>query len=114
MDERFLRTEMLLGKEAVERLSRARCAVFGLGGVGGYAVEALARSGIGALDLVDFDTVDITNINRQIIADSTTVGRKKTEVFKERLLRISPELKITVHDLFFLPERMETDGRFVV
>ncbi len=103
MDERFQRTEMLIGKDAMERLSRARCAVFGLGGVGGFAAEALARSGVGALDLIDFDTVDITNINRQIIADDTTVGRKKTGVFAERLSRIAPELRLTLHDCFYLP-----------
>ena len=86
----FARTELLLGKPAMERLSGCRVAVFGIGGVGGYVCEALVRSGIGAFDLIDNDKVCVTNINRQIIATQKTVGRYKTEVMKERMLEINP------------------------
>ncbi len=104
MDERFSRTARLFGEEGLEKLSRCRVAVFGLGGVGGYAVEALARSGIGALDLIDHDTVDVTNLNRQILALEETVGREKTEVAKERVLSINPNCRVTPHPVFYLPE----------
>lgn len=106
--ERFSRTALLLGEEAMERLSRARVAVFGLGGVGGYAAEALARAGVGALDLCDNDTVSESNRNRQILALCSTVGKKKTEVAASRLLDINPELKLTTYDTFFLPENADT------
>ena len=101
---RFSRTELLYGEEAVAVLSRVRVAVFGLGGVGGYVVEALARSGVGALDLVDHDRVALSNLNRQIIATERTVGQFKAEAAKERVLSINPECRVTAHRLFFLPE----------
>ena len=107
MREEFCRTEMLLGGEAMERLSRARVAVFGIGGVGGYVCEALARSGVGALDLIDKDRVALSNINRQIIATRETVGREKTEVMRERILTINPEAKVQVYSCFFLPENAD-------
>lgn len=103
-DRRFSRTELLYGSEAVEKLSHCRVAVFGVGGVGGYVTEALARSGIGALDLVDFDTVDVTNINRQIIATDRTVGRYKVDVAAERIADISPGCRVRAHKTFYLPE----------
>ena len=102
--EMFSRTENLIGTENVEKLRRARVAVFGIGGVGGHAVEALVRSGVGAVDIVDNDVVSESNINRQIIALHSTIGRKKTQVMKERLLDINPQLQVQTHDLFFLPE----------
>ena len=100
----FSRTERLIGKTALEKLKTARVAVFGLGGVGSYVVEALARSGVGHLDLVDKDKVDITNINRQIIALHSTVGKDKTTVMKERIADIKPNAVVTEYKLFFLPE----------
>ncbi|MCI8489814.1 MAG: tRNA threonylcarbamoyladenosine dehydratase [Lachnospiraceae bacterium] len=107
MLEQFSRTELLLGTEAMERLAGAKVAVFGIGGVGGYVCEALVRSGVGAFELVDNDTVCLTNLNRQIIATRTTLGRYKTEVMKERMLAINPEAEVTVHNCFFLPEHAE-------
>ncbi len=104
MLNRFSRTEMLLGAANMKRLAEARIAVFGLGGVGGYAAEALARSGIGALDLIDNDVVSITNINRQLYALQSTLGRAKTEVAKERILDINPDCIVRTHTLFYLPE----------
>ena len=105
MDRNWLgRTEMITGSGALARLAVSRVAVFGLGGVGGHAVEALARSGIGALDLIDMDTVEETNLNRQLAALRSTVGKRKTEVLKERVLDINPDCRVTVHDLFYLPE----------
>lgn len=103
------RTEMLLGKDSLTRLSRARVAVFGLGGVGGCVVEALARSGVGTLILVDNDTVAPSNLNRQIIATVDTIGRKKTDVCAERVKAIAPDCNVKTHDVFFLPE---TAGAF--
>ncbi|MCI8331889.1 MAG: tRNA threonylcarbamoyladenosine dehydratase [Clostridiales bacterium] len=102
------RSERLFGKEGIERLGRSRVAVFGLGGVGGYVVEALARSGVGTLDLIDNDTVSITNLNRQIIALHSTLGQKKTEAAAQRVLDINPEITLHLHDCFFLPETAET------
>ncbi len=102
--EPFSRTALLLGQEAMERLSRSRVAVFGVGGVGGYVCEALARSGVGALDLIDKDQVAISNINRQIIATHKTVGRDKTDVMRERILDINPGAEVRVYPCFFLPE----------
>ena len=104
MSDRFQRTEMLLGPEAMHRLGKARVAVFGVGGVGGYVVEALARSGVGALDLIDKDVVDETNINRQLLALSSTVGRPKVEVAAERVGDINPVCSVTVYQTFFLPD----------
>lgn len=103
MNESFARTALLIGREGVEKLSCCRVAVFGLGGVGGYAVEALARSGVGALDLIDKDTISRSNINRQILADENTIGRLKTDVAAERVTAINPDCKVTAHSLFFLP-----------
>ncbi len=100
----FQRTEILIGKEAMWRLFSSRVAVFGLGGVGGSCAEALARAGIGSLDLIDNDEVSITNINRQIIATHETVGMKKTQAMKERIAKIFPTCEIRIHDTFFLPE----------
>lgn len=107
MKEQFSRTALLLGKEGIERLQRASVIVFGIGGVGGYAAEALARSGVGTLHLVDNDTVAVSNLNRQIIATHQTIGRYKTDVMKERILAINPEAKVIVHRCFFLPETAE-------
>ncbi len=104
MDQWFCRTEMLIGEEALEKLKRARVAVFGLGGVGGFVVEALARSSVGNLDLIDNDTVAPSNINRQLIALRETIGREKTAVMRERVLQINPECKIKTYNTFFLPE----------
>ncbi len=104
MLEQFTRTEILLGKEAMERLARCRVAVFGIGGVGGHVCEALARSGIGAFDLIDSDKVCMSNINRQIIATTKTVGQYKVDVMKERMLDINPEVVVNTHKCFFLPE----------
>ena len=100
----FDRTSMLLGREAVELLSRSKVIVFGIGGVGGYVCEALARSGVGTIVIVDKDKVDVTNINRQIIATHDTVGRPKTEVMEERIHSINPDCKVIRHDIFYLPE----------
>ena len=99
---------MLLGKTAIEKLKNARVAVFGLGGVGGYVVESLARAGVGALELVDNDTVSESNINRQIFALRSTIGEAKTEVAKARVLDINPDCKVTVRTEFFLPENADT------
>lgn len=101
---KFDRTEMLIGKEALQSLNNKRVAVFGVGGVGGYTVEALARSGVGTLDLIDKDVVDETNINRQIIALNSTIGQPKVEVAKERCLDINPDITVNVHQVFYLPE----------
>ncbi|MBO4894268.1 MAG: tRNA threonylcarbamoyladenosine dehydratase [Clostridia bacterium] len=104
MKEEFIRTGMLLGSEAAEKLARSRVAVFGLGGVGGYTVEALARSGVGALDLIDSDKIAPSNINRQILALQNTVGRYKADIAKERVESINPDCSVTVYKLFYLPD----------
>lgn len=104
MSERFSRTRMLLGADAMEQLKKAHVAVFGIGGVGGYTAEALVRSGIGKITLVDSDTVSESNINRQIIATTKTIGRFKTEVMKERALDINPDILVEERRCFFLPE----------
>lgn len=104
MPEQFARTELILGQEAMDRLRRSRVAVFGIGGVGGYVVEALARSDVGSLDIIDHDKVSMTNINRQIIASTNTVGRDKVDVMKERILSINPDAVVNVSKSFFLPE----------
>lgn len=103
----FSRTELLLGKEAMERLKNSRVAIFGIGGVGGYVCEALVRSGVGQFDLVDDDKVCLTNLNRQIIATRKTVGKYKTEVMKERILEINPDAVVNIHNCFFLPENAD-------
>lgn len=104
MTDRFSRTELIFGKDAMKRLSEARVAVFGIGGVGGYAVEALARSGIGELDLIDNDTVSVSNINRQIIALESTVGMYKTDAAKARIADINPDCQVNVYRTFFMPD----------
>lgn len=103
MDERLLRTEMLLGKEAVERLKNSTVAIFGLGGVGGYAAEAIARCGVGRMVLIDNDTISRSNLNRQIIALESTEGRLKTEVMAERIHDINPNIEVECRNVFFLP-----------
>ncbi len=104
MNERFIRTELLLGAEAMKKLSVARVAVFGLGGVGGYAVEALARSGIGALELIDKDVISLSNINRQILATTQTLGMLKVDAAAARVRSIAPDCQVTTHNMFYLPE----------
>ncbi len=104
MERPFARTELLLGKESMDMLAGARVAVFGIGGVGGHAVEALVRSGVGAVDLIDCDVVSVTNLNRQIIALHSTIGRYKTEVMRERIQDINPACRVEVHNCFYLPE----------
>lgn len=102
--DQFLRTEMLLGAETMEKLQNAHVAVFGIGGVGGYVAEALARSGVGTFDLIDNDTVALSNLNRQIIATHSSIGKYKVDVMKERILDINPKARVNVHKCFFLPE----------
>lgn len=104
MSNQFSRTELLLGKDALEKLKNSRVAVFGVGGVGGYTVEALVRSGIGAIDIIDNDTVSLSNINRQIIATLDTVGLLKVDVCEDRIKSINPDCKVTKYNCFFLPE----------
>ena len=104
MDEKFSRTEMLIGKEGMEKLKNARVAVFGLGGVGSFVCEGLARSGVGGFVLVDFDKVDESNINRQIIATTKTIGRNKVDVMKERILDINPDANVEIHNEFYLAD----------
>ena len=108
MEERFQRTAMLIGEEGLKRLSECHVAVFGIGGVGGYVVESLARCGIGELTLVDKDVVSMTNLNRQIIALESTVGRMKTQVMKERIREINPKALVHTRETFFLPENSQT------
>ena len=108
MSEQFLRTEMLLGRDAIEKLNSARVAVFGLGGVGGYAVEALARSGVGSLDLIDSDIVSISNLNRQILAAHSTVGMLKVEAGKRRVLDINPDCQVRTYPVFYTPETADS------
>ena len=103
----FSRTELLLGKEGMERLKNARVAVFGVGGVGGYVCEALVRSGVGSFDLIDDDKVCLTNLNRQIIATRSTVGKYKVDVMKERMLDINPDVQVETYKCFFLPENAD-------
>lgn len=107
MSRQFARTQLLLGPEAMEKLAHSRVAVFGVGGVGGYVCEALARSGVGAFDLIDDDKVCLTNINRQIIATRKTIGKYKVEVMRERILDINPNADIRVYKCFFLPENAD-------
>lgn len=105
MDEQLSRTRRLLGDAAMKRLQAARVAVFGIGGVGGYAVEALARSGIGALDLIDSDTIAVSNLNRQIIATRENIGELKVMAAAKRIAAINPEIAVRTYPVFFLPER---------
>ncbi len=104
MEDQFERLELLLGEQTIDRLKASTVAVFGIGGVGGYVTEALARSGVGSFILVDNDVVSITNLNRQIIALHSTVGKSKVEVMAERIRDINPDAKVTVKQCFFLPE----------
>lgn len=103
----FSRTELLIGQAALEKLQNSRVAIFGVGGVGGYVCEALVRSGVGHFDLIDNDTVSLTNINRQIIALHSTIGKLKVDVMKERMLDINPDVDVSVHPCFYLPETAE-------
>lgn len=104
MLEQFSRTGLLFGEAAMEKLQQARVAVFGVGGVGGYTVEALARSGVGTIDIIDNDTICKSNINRQIIATTKTIGRFKVEVAKERILEINPDTKVNCYHTFYMPD----------
>lgn len=104
MLNQFSRTELLLGKEAMDKLSKSRVAVFGVGGVGGFTVEALARSGVGTIDLVDDDKVCLTNLNRQIIATRSTIGKYKVDVAKERILDINPDAVVHTYKTFYMPD----------
>ena len=107
MLNQFSRTQLLLGKTAMDKLQQSRVAVFGIGGVGGYTVEALVRSGVGAIDLIDDDKVCLTNLNRQIIATRSTVGKYKVDVMKDRILDINPKAVVNVHKCFYLPENKD-------
>ena len=104
MTDQFDRTRLLIGEEGLAKLKKARVAVFGVGGVGGFAVEALVRSGIGAFDLIDNDTVALSNLNRQIIATRDTIGKLKVEVMRDRILSINPQAEIRMYPCFYLPE----------
>lgn len=108
MQEQFARTALLIGQESVERLGKKKVAVFGIGGVGGHAAEALARSGVGRFLLVDSDRVALSNVNRQIVATLDTVGRLKTEVMRERIMSINPRAEVETRECFFLPENAHT------
>ena len=108
MLEQFLRTEMLLGSEALTRLQSARVAVFCLGGVGGYVVEALARSGVGSLDLIDSDTVSVSNLNRQILATHSTVGMLKVDAARNRVLDINPACNVKTYPIFYTPDTADS------
>lgn len=109
MLNQFSRTKIIYGEQAIKKLAECRVAVFGLGGVGGYALEALARAGVGALDLIDNDTISLTNLNRQILALHSTVGEYKTEVASRRVKDINPDCKVKIYNTFYLPE---TAGEF--
>ena len=113
MLNQFSRTELLLGKKAMQVLEKSRVVIFGVGGVGGYVAEALARSGLGCIDLVDDDKVCLTNINRQIIATRKTVGKYKGDVMKERILKINPNAVANTHKCFFLPETKCKENGFI-
>lgn len=105
--EEFSRTAYIYGEDAIDKLKKSRVAVFGVGGVGGYICEALCRAGVGSIDIFDRDSVSVSNINRQIIALHSTVGRAKVEVMKERMLDINPDCNITAHNVFYLPENAD-------
>lgn len=107
MESWYERTEQLLGSEGIERLAKARVAVFGVGGVGGYVVEALARCGVGALDLIDNDVVMPGNLNRQIIATVSTLGKAKVEAARDRVRDINPDCRVSIHRIFYLPDTAE-------
>ncbi len=105
--EEFIRSAMLLGEDGIDKLAAAKVAVFGVGGVGGYICEALARAGVGELHLFDNDVVSLSNINRQIVALHSTVGRPKVEVMRERILDINPDCKVVTNQVFYLPENAD-------
>ena len=105
MNDQFQRTRMLIGQENLDKLAAAKVLVFGVGGVGGYVCEALCRGGVGRIDIVDKDVVDVTNINRQIMATHETVGRPKVEVCRKRMLSINPDVKVDARQCFYLPEK---------
>ena len=107
MENQYTRTIAVLGEAAIKKLKNTRVAVFGVGGVGSYTVEALARAGVGAIDLIDNDTFNVTNINRQLYATHKTIGQYKVDVARERILDINPECKVTVHKMFYLPENAD-------
>ena len=107
MENQYTRSIAVLGEEAMTKLKNCRVAVFGVGGVGSYTVEALARAGVGAIDLIDNDTFNVTNINRQLYATHKTIGQYKVEVARERILDINPECKVTAHKMFYLPENAD-------
>ena len=107
MLNQFSRTELIFGKEGMEKLARSRVAVFGIGGVGGYTVEALARSGVGSIDIIDNDKICLTNINRQIYATCKTIGKYKVDVAAERVAEINPDCKVTAYKTFFLPQNQD-------
>lgn len=107
ISEESKRTALLLGEDAIERLKGSRVAVFGVGGVGGYICEALARAGVGSIDIFDKDTVSLSNINRQIIATHSTVGRSKVQVMAERMLDINPDCNVCTHEVFYLPDNAD-------
>ena len=107
MSEQFSRTELLIGKDGIEKLQKTKVAVFGIGGVGSYVVEGLARAGVGSFILVDNDTVSVSNLNRQIIATKETIGKSKVEVAKDRILSINPEAKVEIYKKFFMPDSPE-------
>ena len=107
MDERFIRTALIFGEEGMARLAGARVAVFGVGGVGGHCVQALARAGVGAIDVFDDDVVSVTNINRQAVAMTSTLGRPKVDVIREQVLDINPQAQVTCHQMFYTPENAD-------
>ncbi|MCR4789414.1 MAG: tRNA threonylcarbamoyladenosine dehydratase [Lachnospiraceae bacterium] len=107
MPDQYERTRLLLGEEAMEKLKNSRVAVFGVGGVGGYVCEALVRSGVGSIDIIDKDEISLSNLNRQIIATRKTIGKDKVDVMKERMLEIDPDVKVTVYKCFFLPDNSD-------
>lgn len=108
MENQYTRTIAVLGDEALQKLKKSRVAVFGVGGVGSYAVEALARAGVGAIDLIDNDTFGITNLNRQLYATYKTIGQSKVAVAKERIFDINPDCSVTVHKMFYLPQNADS------
>ena len=107
MTNQFSRTELIIGKDKISKLHESKVAIFGIGGVGSFVVEGLARAGVGNFILVDKDKVDITNLNRQIIATRKTIGKSKVEVAKQRILEINPDAKVEIHEEFFMPESKE-------
>ena len=108
MDDRFVRTTLVFGEEGMTRLLNARVAVFGVGGVGGHCVQALARAGIGAIDVFDDDVVSVTNINRQAVAMTSTIGRPKVEVIRDQILDINPDARVECHQMFYTPENADS------